>query len=77
MLFNTAQFALFFAVVWAVYRLLSPTVRQRWLLATSMVFYTLWIPQYLLLLALDVIVSAIRSTGKIGIPVPGRNFPCL
>ncbi|HYC53709.1 MAG TPA: MBOAT family O-acyltransferase, partial [Candidatus Binatia bacterium] len=49
MLFNTAQFAVFFLVVLIGHLLLRGKWRDGWLLLASMVFYALWIPAYLLL----------------------------
>jgi len=57
MLFNTAQFAIFFAAVLLVYRLLPRNGRNIWLLGTSLLFYFLWIPSYLLLLLADIAVN--------------------
>jgi alginate O-acetyltransferase complex protein AlgI len=57
MLFNTFQFALFFAVVLLLHRSLPKHLRNRVLLAASLIFYTLWIPSYLLLLGLDILVN--------------------
>jgi D-alanyl-lipoteichoic acid acyltransferase DltB (MBOAT superfamily) len=53
MLFNTFQFAAFFAIVLLGYRLLPPRARNGWLLGASLLFYSLWIPVYLLLLLVD------------------------
>jgi alginate O-acetyltransferase complex protein AlgI len=53
MLFNTLQFAAFFAVVLAGYRLLPKSAQNAWLVAASLLFYSLWIPVYLLLLLAD------------------------
>jgi len=50
MLFNTAQFAIFFAAVLLVYRLMPRSGRNGWLLGASLLFYFLWLPVYLLLL---------------------------
>ncbi|HKU41508.1 MAG TPA: MBOAT family O-acyltransferase [Polyangiales bacterium] len=53
MLFNSLQFAVFFLVLLGVLRVLrpwGPAVRLRVLLGASLLFYTLWIPSYLLLL---------------------------
>ncbi|HKP57601.1 MAG TPA: MBOAT family O-acyltransferase [Polyangiales bacterium] len=53
MLFNSLQFALFFLVLLGVLRALrgfGSAVRLRVLLGASLLFYTLWIPSYLLLL---------------------------
>jgi D-alanyl-lipoteichoic acid acyltransferase DltB (MBOAT superfamily) len=57
MLFNTLQFALFFAAVLLVYSSLPPSQRNRFLLCASLLFYTLWIPAYLLLLVADICVN--------------------
>ena len=57
MLFNTAQFAIFFASVLLVYRLLPSVRRNSWLLGASFLFYFLWIPSHLLLLLADIVVN--------------------
>ena len=57
MLFNTAQFAIFFVLVLVGYRLLSARWRNAWLLGASLLFYFLWIPVYLLLLLADIGVN--------------------
>ena len=57
MLFNTAQFAIFFAAVLLVYRLLPRGGRNAWLLGVSLLFYLLWVPAYLLLLLADIGVN--------------------
>ena len=57
MLFNSAQFVVFFAVVLAVYRSLPGKLRGHWLLGCSLLFYLLWIPEYLLLLLADIGVN--------------------
>ncbi len=54
MLFNTLQFAVFFAVVLLLHRTLARERRNQLLLAASLVFYTLWIPSYLILLLADI-----------------------
>src|SRR5262245_30690041 len=50
MLFNSVQFAMFFAVVLVALRCAPWRARTHVLLAASLLFYTLWIPSYLLLL---------------------------
>lgn len=50
MLFNTLQFALFFALVWSCTTVAGPRRAVTILLAASLVFYALWVPAYLLLL---------------------------
>jgi len=57
MLFNTAQFAIFFAAILLVYRCLPRRSGNAWLLGCSLVFYFLWIPSYLLLLLLEIGVN--------------------
>ena len=57
MLFNTIQFALFFAFVLISYKVAPPKRRNSILLASSLIFYTLWIPSYLILLLVDLWVN--------------------
>jgi D-alanyl-lipoteichoic acid acyltransferase DltB (MBOAT superfamily) len=57
MLFHSAQFVVFFALVLAVHRLLPRRRRNAWLLCASLLFYFLWIPAYLLLLLVDLGVN--------------------
>ena len=57
MLFNTAQFVIFFAAVLLVHRMLPASRRNGWLLGSSLIFYSLWIPSYLLLLLADIAVN--------------------
>jgi hypothetical protein len=57
MLFNTAQFALFFIVVLVFYAALPARRRNAWLLGCSLFFYFLWLPVYLLLLLLVIAVN--------------------
>jgi len=57
MLFNSVQFVLFFALVLLLYRNLPHRWRNPVLLGASLVFYTLWLPAYLLLLLADIIVN--------------------
>ena len=57
MLFPTLIFAAFFLIVLAGDRLLPGKMRTGWLLTASLIFYSLWIPQYLLLLLFDIGVN--------------------
>jgi D-alanyl-lipoteichoic acid acyltransferase DltB (MBOAT superfamily) len=57
MLFNSAQFAIFFAAVLGVFRATPPRLRSPLLLGASLLFYTLWYPAYTLLLAAELIVN--------------------
>ncbi len=71
MLFNSLEFLLFFPVVSALYFLLPHAWRWSLLLAASCVFYTAFIPQYILILLVTIVVdytAAIlmeRSSGAI------------
>ncbi len=57
MLFNSPQFALFLLAVLTLYRLLPRRARNPFLLGASLVFYSLWLPAYMLLLLLDIGVN--------------------
>jgi alginate O-acetyltransferase complex protein AlgI len=57
MLFNTVQFAVFFLAVLGVYRSLPAPARNSLLLAASLLFYVLWIPAYLPLILIDILVN--------------------
>ncbi len=50
MLFNSFQFAAFFALVFAAFVAAPARYRTAVLLAASLTFYTLWVPSYVLLL---------------------------
>jgi D-alanyl-lipoteichoic acid acyltransferase DltB (MBOAT superfamily) len=72
MLFNTPQFGVFLAVVLAGYWSLPRPKRAPWLLATSLVFYALWLPEYLLLLVFDAGVSFLLLRRMAGSAHPRR-----
>jgi D-alanyl-lipoteichoic acid acyltransferase DltB (MBOAT superfamily) len=72
MLFNTPQFAIFLAAVLAGTFSLPHSKRAPWLLATSLVFYALWLPQYLLLLLFDAGVSFFLLRRMTKSAKPGR-----
>jgi alginate O-acetyltransferase complex protein AlgI len=57
MLFNSLQFALFLLAVLVLHRSLPRAWRNPLLLGASLLFYTLWIPAYLLLLLVDIGVN--------------------
>jgi D-alanyl-lipoteichoic acid acyltransferase DltB (MBOAT superfamily) len=57
MLFNTIQYALFLGLVLATLRLVPARARSGVLLIASTVFYAMWLPAYLLLLLVDLIVN--------------------
>jgi alginate O-acetyltransferase complex protein AlgI len=70
MLFNSFQFLLFFPIVTTLYYLLPHRFRWFMLLAASCYFYMAFVPEYILILALTIIVDygagifIERSTGK-------------
>ena len=57
MLFNSFSFLIFFAVFGLAYRLAPRRARIPLLLAASLLFYSLWIPAYLLLLLFEIGVN--------------------
>src|SRR5262249_29968714 len=57
MLFNSLEFAIFFPIVAAMYFLLPQRPRTLHLLVSSCVFYMAFIPAYILILALTIIID--------------------
>ena len=57
MIFNTWEFAVFFAVVWALYVCLSLRAQNVMLLVASYVFYGWWDWRFLSLLAISTVVD--------------------
>ena len=57
MLFNSFQFVLFFTAVLLLHRSLPRGARNGVLLGASLLFYSLWIPAYLVLLVGDILVN--------------------
>ncbi len=70
MLFNSLEFAVFFPVVCALYFALPYNARTPLLLISSCVFYMAFIPSYILILALTILVDffagiyLVRTSGK-------------
>ncbi|HLJ78633.1 MAG TPA: hypothetical protein VKT75_14525, partial [Acidobacteriaceae bacterium] len=70
MLFNSIEFAFFFPVVTAVYFLLPQRWRTLWLLAASCVFYMAFIPAYISILLVTILIDYVagmyieKSTGR-------------
>lgn len=70
MLFNSLEFAIFFPVVVALYFLLSQRWRTPLLLVASCVFYMAFIPAYILILAVTIVIDYTagiyleRTTGR-------------
>src|SRR5689334_23831608 len=57
MLFNSLEFAIFFPVVAAIYFLLPQRMRTLHLLCASCVFYMAFIPAYILILAVTIVID--------------------
>lgn len=57
MLFNSAQFLLFFPAVTLLYFVIPHKVRYLWLLAASYYFYMCWSPRYALLMATSTLIT--------------------
>lgn len=57
MLFNSTEFALFFPIVTAFFFLLSQRWRVHWLLAASCFFYMAFIPSYILILLVTILID--------------------
>lgn len=63
MMFNSFGFLLFFAVVLLMYFFIVPEFRKYWLLLTSLFFYSVWKPAYLLLLLFCICVTFFCGIG--------------
>ena len=72
MLFNSLQFAVFFALLLVIHRALPERLRNRLLLGASLVFYSLWLPAYLLLLLGDIAVNYALLRGMVRSARPRR-----
>jgi alginate O-acetyltransferase complex protein AlgI len=57
MLFNSIEFAVFFPVVAGIFFLLSRRWQVHWLLAASCVFYMAFIPAYILILFITILID--------------------
>lgn len=57
MLFNSLEFAIFFPLVTIIYFLLSQRWRVSWLLVVSCVFYMAFIPVYILILLITILID--------------------
>jgi alginate O-acetyltransferase complex protein AlgI len=61
MLFNSLEFAIFFPVVASLYFLLPQRLQTRHLLISSCIFYMAFIPAYILILALTILVDYVAG----------------
>ena len=71
MLFNSADFLIFFPIVTLIFFIVPKKLRYVWLLAASYYFYTCWEPKYALLLLGSTLISytaglLIGSTKSVG-----------
>src|SRR5882672_1737146 len=71
-LFNSPEFAIFFAVVLAAMAASPDRHRMRVLLAASLVFYLLWVPRYLALLLGTVAANHVIVRRMVRSAHPGR-----
>ncbi len=80
MVFNSISFVVFFAIVYAVYRLLGHRAQNLWLLGASYYFYAAWDWRFTGLLAASTLVSywAGVALGRPGVrDSPSRSRPIL
>jgi alginate O-acetyltransferase complex protein AlgI len=61
MLFNSIEFAIFFPIVVAAYFLLPQRWRVHWLLAASCIFYMAFIPVYILILVVTILIDYVAG----------------
>ena len=61
MVFNSVHFVVFFAVVYAVYRVLGHRAQNLWLLAASYYFYAAWDWRFTGLLGLNTLFVALMD----------------
>ena len=61
MLFNSLQFAVFFPVVVGIFFFLPQRWRVSWLLAASCIFYMAFIPAYILILVVTILIDYIAG----------------
>src|SRR5580693_1580273 len=61
MLFNSLEFAIFFPIVTAIYFLLPQRWRVHFLLAASCFFYMAFIPIYILILAVTILIDYVAG----------------
>jgi D-alanyl-lipoteichoic acid acyltransferase DltB (MBOAT superfamily) len=61
MLFNSIEFAIFFPIAVTVYFLIAQRWRVHWLLAASCVFYMAFIPVYILILVVTILIDYVAG----------------
>ena len=61
MLFNSIQFAVFFPIVVAVFYLLPQRWRVHWLLLASCIFYMAFIPAYIAILFVTILIDYVAG----------------
>ena len=73
MLFNSIEFAIFFPIVTIAYFLLPYRARWAWLLAASCLFYMFFIPQYIVILLVTILIDYWAAIGIENSPDPVRK----
>src|SRR4029077_14694447 len=61
MLFNSLEFAIFFPVVTGIFFLLPQRRRVQWLLLASCIFYMAFIPGYILILFVTILIDYVAG----------------
>ena len=61
MLFNSIEFAIFFPIAVTIYFLIAQRWRVHWLLAASCVFYMAFIPVYILILVVTILIDYVAG----------------
>jgi alginate O-acetyltransferase complex protein AlgI len=81
LLFNTIEFFVFFAIVYALYRILNMRAQNRMLLLASYIFYGWWDVRFLYLVVLstglDYCCGLILGPGKIPARARAQVSACL
>jgi alginate O-acetyltransferase complex protein AlgI len=73
MLFNSIEFAFFFPIAVVVYFLLAQRWRVHWLLAASCIFYMAFIPVYILILVVTILIDYIAGIYLERVQDPGKK----
>ncbi|WP_028242301.1 MBOAT family O-acyltransferase [Pseudobutyrivibrio ruminis] len=75
MLFNSAQFLIFFPVVTLVYFAIPKKIRNYWLLIISYYFYMCWNPKYILLLMASTLIT--YTSGLLMENIKGKKYDAI
>ena len=72
MLFNSAQFLIFFPIVTLIYFAIPKKIRNYWLLIISYYFYMCWNPKYILLLMASTLIT--YTSGLLMENIKGKKY---